>query len=86
MQLTIYIPDKNENSVPSKISCQDAGFETKTFRPKPKPCETKIQTRQRNPLCFVASSNSALVHGSARQLLGTIKQTQNRSRLLLARP
>jgi len=36
--------------------------------------------------CFVASGNSALMHGSAWQLLGTIKQTKNRAWLLLATP
>ena len=35
-------------------------------------------------VCFVGSGNSALVHGSARQLLGARKQTKNRARLLLA--
>jgi len=35
-------------------------------------------------MCFVASGNSVLVHGSAGQLLGVIKQTKNRARLLLA--
>ena len=33
-----------------------------------------------------ASGNSALVHGSARQLLDAIKRTENRARLLLATP
>jgi len=37
-------------------------------------------------VCFVASGISALVHGSAGQLLGAIKQTKNRARLLLATP
>jgi len=37
-------------------------------------------------VCFVASGNSALVHGLARQLLGAMKQTKNRVRLLLATP
>ena len=40
-------------------------------------------SRARFFVCFVASGNSALVHGSARQLLGAIKQTKNRARLLL---
>jgi len=32
---------------------------------------------------FVASGNSALMHGPARQLLGAIRQTKNRARLPL---
>ena len=41
---------------------------------------------QAQSFVFFAPGNSALVHGSARQLLGAIKQTKNRARLLLATP
>jgi len=37
------------------------------------------ECRARFLVCFVASGNSAHVHGSARQLLGAIKQTKNRN-------
>jgi len=45
-----------------------------------------MSSRARFFVFFVASGNSALVHGSARQLLVAIKQTKNRARLLLATP
>jgi len=45
-------------------------------------------SRARFFVCFVASGNSALVHGFALagQLLGALKQTKNRARILLATP
>ena len=43
-------------------------------------------SRARFFVCFVASDKSALVHGSARQLLGAIKPTKYRARPLLATP
>jgi len=43
-------------------------------------------SRARFFVCFIESGNPALVHGSARQLLGAIKETKNRARLLLATP
>jgi len=45
-----------------------------------------MSSRARFFVCFVPSGNSTLVHGSARKLLGAIKQTRNRARLLLATP
>jgi len=41
-------------------------------------------SRARFFVCFAASGNSALVHASAPQLLGAIKQTETRARLLLS--
>jgi len=50
--------------------------------------QSTLRTCQELPdvifVCFVASGNSALVHGSALPLLSAIKQTKNRARLLLA--
>ena len=43
-------------------------------------------TRARFFVCFVASGNSVLAHGLARQLLGAVKQTKNCAGLLLATP